>query len=191
MRHECDKRTGVRGPQAASVLPSKTLLAYCVRMQSVPKLACLFASLVLIACSSGDDNSGASQAAFAGICLGPKRVWYDDSAYSSACRARFDTQTTCTSVEGCTWSSTACTGDPQKCQTYGSEVSCSDQPLCKWYPSTRCDDPAGCHEVMLAEDGGCAVVAQLKGLAGYCEGKEYIDVSGICNGSPFPSNLCD
>ena len=158
---------------------------------SALKLACLFPALVLIGCSSGDENAAPSQAAFDGICLGPKRVFYDDSAYGSACRAHLNAQTECTSVEGCTWSSTACTGDPQKCQTYGSEASCSGKPLCKWYRATRCDSPTNCHEVMLTEDGGCAVVTQLKGLGGYCEGNAYIDVSGICNGSPFESNLCD
>ncbi len=139
---------------------------------------------VTTACADGGSVGDASSG-FGGVCLGAGRQFYDDSTYSNACRANYNTQTLCESVDGCAWTAgTFCSGTPRSCQLY-SAGDCNSNPGCRWYSPSECADEVDCNEVMYGDHGGCAFVPDT--ILGTCVGATFLDLGALCRGEPSTS----
>ena len=132
----------------------------------------------LVGCSS--DGGAAESSEFVRVRLKTERRSYDETLYSDACTAHFNTESLCNQVEGCSWTAgTFCDGYPRPCRQY-SASECSEQLGCTWYSPPRCSDEESCNLVMYVEDQGCSDVPAY--CVGTYSGNVYIDLAEICRG---------
>jgi hypothetical protein len=144
--------------------------------------------LYLGGCSDTGESTSNGAAAFAGVCLGWERQFYDENTYGDACRANFASKSDCEMVEGCRWTAdTFCQGFPKPCRTYG-QAACATALGCQWYAPPRCDSELACNKDMYVADGGCSDVPDY--VISTCSGQAYVDFTELC-GHKAPSSGFD
>ncbi len=138
----------------------------------------ILAVLQIGGCSDAGESDKKGAEAFAGVCLGWKRQFYDMEVFGDACRANFASKSACEEVEGCTWTAgTFCQGFPKQCRTYRKEA-CATALGCEWYAPPRCDSELACNETMYVDDDGCSGVPD--SIIAACSGKAFVDFTELC-----------